>query len=360
MADLAESVKKSLARLNSKLTKKGADSVVMSPGSDSFNSSISYGISTQSFMLDLAIGRPGFPAGRLTEIAGLESSSKSTLALHSLAEVQRIGGVGVLIETENGFDASRAQNIGVNLDTLMIGQPETMESVFETIDCFIRDIRGTMRFKGPVLIVWDSVAATPVSAELEGEYGDALMGAHARVISKAMRKLIALVAHEGITLIFINQLKTDLKKTYGGESHVTFGGKAIRFAASIRIEVKRRKAIIGKDKNPTGIEVRISIVKNKIAPPFNKADICIGFKSGLDKGQDLLDAGLYMGIITEPSPGWFEYKGVKFQSASWRKVIKDKLGGGRKLLKEMYAYAYKEKWLIPYGESIGGSSTDEL
>lgn len=341
-----ESVAKSLARLNG--GKFGTR--FTSPGQDAFLSEIAYGISTQSFLLDLAIGRPGYPSGRLVEIAGLESSSKSTLVLHALAQTQKDGGMAVLIETEQGFDTERAMLIGVNPDTLWISQPETMEEAFEDMERAIRDIRGSMRHKGPLTVAWDSLAATPVLAEVEGDYGDSLMGAHARVISRSLRKLVRLVAEKQVVLLFVNQLKTDLKQTYGGETHVTFGGKAPRFAASVRLEVKKRKRLLDAKKTPVGIEVTTSVIKNKIAAPFKKADYLVGFRAGINRAADLLDGGVLVGAITETSPGWFEYAGVKFQRSTWTRAIKQKLGGSPKVITDLYAFAVKEGFLKPYAQ----------
>ena len=228
-----------------------------------------YGVGAQSNMINLAIGRPGFPAGRLTEIVGQEASSKSTLGYHILAECQRVGGIGVLVETEETFETSRLKKLGIKVDDLIICQPKHMEEVFAVMEMNIMELRKS--HSGPIVIVWDSVASTPVLEETESEYDDNTMAVAARFLSKAMRKFIRVIAEQKIVVVFMNQLKATLD-IYSGEKFVSYGGKAIKFHSSIRLWVKTRKADLEMNKEKgnelIGQMVQVQNIKNKMGLVF--------------------------------------------------------------------------------------------
>ncbi len=258
-------------------------------------------IPTGSISLDLALGVGGFPKGRVLEIYGPESSGKTTLTLHMIAEVQKRGGLAAFIDAEHALDPEYAKRIGVKLEDLLISQPDNGEQALDIVETLVRS-------NGLDLIVIDSVAALTPRNEIEGEMGDSHMGLHARLMSQALRKLTAIISKTQTTVVFINQIRMKIGVMFGNPETTT-GGNALKFYASVRIEV-RRSAQIKNGEKIVGNRVKVKIVKNKVAPPFKTCEFDIMYNEGISAAGDLLDTGVLVGTI-EKSGNTFLFGEVK-------------------------------------------------
>ena len=282
-------------------------------------------IPTGSIGLNYALGVGGYPRGRIIEIYGPESSGKTTLAIHAIAEAQKMGGIAAIIDAEHAFDRFYAEQLGVDVNSLLISQPDNGEQALEIADQLIRS-------SAIDIIVIDSVAALTPKAEIEGEMGDSKMGLQARLMSQALRKLTATISKTNTTCIFINQLREKLGVLFGNPETAT-GGNALKFYASVRLDIRKRSAIKDGD-TVIGNETRVKIVKNKVAPPFRKAEFEIMFGEGISKTGEILDLGVEYDII-QKSGSWFSYNGAKL--AQGRDATKALLRDNPELCDELEA-----------------------
>lgn len=283
-------------------------------------------IPSGSLGLDIALGVGGYPRGRIVEIYGQESSGKTTLAIHAIAEVQRTGGIAAIIDAEHAFDPSYAVKLGVDVDKLWISQPDNGEQALDIAEQLIRS--------GAVdLIIVDSVAALTPKKEIEGEMGDSLVGLHARLMSQALRKITGAIAKSNACCIFINQMREKIGASYGTSPETTTGGNALKFYASVRIEIRRSSQIKDGD-DVQGNLTKVKVVKNKVAPPFRRAQFDIVYGEGISRLGEVIDLGVELEIIKK-SGSWFSYGATKLGQG--REAVKEMLRDNVELMDELSA-----------------------
>ncbi|MFD2563723.1 recombinase RecA [Aquimarina rubra] len=281
-------------------------------------------ISTGSLGLDLALGVGGYPRGRVIEIFGPESSGKTTLTIHAIAQAQKAGGIAAFIDAEHAFDRFYAEKLGVDIDNLIISQPDNGEQALEIADNLIRS--GAID-----IIVIDSVAALTPKSEIEGEMGDSKMGLHARLMSQALRKLTSSISKTNCTVIFINQLREKIGVMFGNPETTT-GGNALKFYASVRLDIRRSTQIKDSNSEVQGNKTRVKVVKNKVAPPFRTAEFDIMYGMGISKTGEIIDIGVDYEIIKK-SGSWFSYQDTKLGQG--RDAVKALLNDNPELMEEL-------------------------
>ena len=297
-------------------------------------------ISTGSLGLDIALGIGGLPRGRVTEIYGPESSGKTTLTLHAIAEAQKAGGLAAFIDAEHAFDKSYAEKLGIDTENLLISQPDNGEQALEIAEHLIRS--GAID-----IIVIDSVAALVPKAELEGEMGESKMGLQARLMSQALRKLTGTISKTGCACIFINQLREKIGIVFGNPETTT-GGNALKFYASVRLDIRRIGQIKESPDDITGNRVKVKVVKNKVAPPFKVVEFDIMYGRGISKSGEIVDIGVELNVI-QKSGSWFSYSGNKLGQG--RDSVKQLIEDNPELMAELEK-KIKEKLAAPEGAKV--------
>ncbi|QSS98195.1 recombinase RecA [Psychroflexus sp. ALD_RP9] len=281
-------------------------------------------ISSGSLGLDLALGVGGYPRGRVIEIYGPESSGKTTLTLHAIAEAQKAGGIAAFIDAEHAFDRVYAEKLGVDIDNLIISQPDHGEQALEIADNLIRS--GAID-----IVIVDSVAALTPKSEIEGEMGDSKMGLHARLMSQALRKLTSSISKTNCTVIFINQLREKIGVMFGNPETTT-GGNALKFYASVRLDIRRSTQIKNSNSDVMGNKTRVKVVKNKVAPPFKMAEFDIMYGEGISKIGEIIDIGVDYEIVKKAG-SWFSYEDTKLGQG--RDAVKTLLKDNPELMEEL-------------------------
>jgi recombination protein RecA len=330
--------KKALELAIGHIKKQFGDGAIMSLGKHSADREIGI-IKTGALSLDIALGIGGLPRGRIVEIFGPESSGKSTLALHAVANAQRSGGVAAYIDAEHALDPAYAARIGVNIDDLLISQPDSGEEALNIAELLARS-------NAVDLIVIDSVAALVPKSELEGEIGDTFVGLQARLMSQALRKLTAALSKSNTCAIFINQIREKIGVMYGSPETTT-GGRALKFYSSVRLDIRRMAGIKTSDTTEIGNRVKVKVVKNKMAPPFQVGEFDILFNEGISRAGSVIDMATELNII-EKKGAWHSYKGERLGQG--RETVREVLKNNTKLLEEIESLVFnasKDKPLKP-------------
>ena len=330
--------KKALEMAMSQIEKQFGKGSVMKLGE--FKAMEVEAISTGALSLDMALGIGGVPRGRIIEVFGPESSGKTTLALHVVAEAQKLGGEAAFIDAEHALDPVYAKKLGVDIDNLIVSQPDTGEQALEITESLVRS--GALD-----VIVVDSVAALVPKAEIDGDMGDSHMGLQARLMSQALRKLAGAINKSKTVLIFINQLREKIGVMFGNPETTT-GGRALKFYASVRLDIRRIENI-KQDGEVTGNRVRVKVIKNKVAPPFREAEFDIVYGEGISKAGNILDMAVNMDII-EKSGSWFSYNGERIGQG--RENVKKLLQDNPKMLEEVEAKV-RANFKKGFEESLG-------
>ena len=305
-------------------------------------------VSTGSLGLDIALGVGGLPRGRITEIYGPESSGKTSLALHVVAEAQKMGGTCAVVDAEHALDPVYAAKLGCDVENLLISQPDTGEQALEIADTLVRS--GAL----DVLVI-DSVAALVPKAELEGEMGDAHVGLQARLMSQALRKITGSISKSKTIVIFINQIRMKIGVMFGNPE-TTAGGNALKFYSSVRLDIRRGKSIMDKD-DAVGSITTVKVVKNKVSPPFRKVNFDIVFGEGISKTGEILDLGVECGVV-EKSGSWYSYKGKKIGQG--REKAKQFLKDNPNISKDIETVIREKKGLVANSMLISDGDTEEL
>lgn len=326
--------KKALSLAVAQIKKQFGDGAIMSLGKHSSEREVSV-IRTGALALDIALGIGGLPRGRIVEIYGPESSGKSTLATHVVANAQKNGGVAAYIDAEHALDPSYAARIGVNIDDLLISQPDSGEEALNIAEMLARS-------NAIDVIVIDSVAALVPKSELEGDIGDQFVGLQARLMSQALRKLTSALAKSNTCAIFINQIREKIGVMYGNPETTT-GGRALKFYSSIRLDIRRTAGIKGPDNSEIGNRVKVKVSKNKMAPPFQVAEFDILFNEGISRTGSAIDMATEFNIVDKKG-AWFSYKGQRLGQG--REAVREELKNNPKLLEEienLILQQYKDK-----------------
>lgn len=337
--------KKALENALSYIKKQFGDGAIMTLGKHSADREINV-IKTGALSLDAALGIGGLPRGRIVEIYGPESSGKSTLALHVVANAQRNGGVAAYIDAEHALDPAYAAKIGVNIDDLLICQPDSGEEALNIAETLARS-------NAIDVIIVDSVAALVPKMELEGEIGDSFMGLQARMMSQALRKLTAALSKSNTCAVFINQIREKIGVVYGNPETTT-GGRALKFYSSVRLEIRRTAGIKGADNSEIGNRVKVKVAKNKMAPPFLVAEFDILFNEGISRTGTAIDMATEYNIVDKKG-AWFSYKGQRLGQG--REAVREELKNNPKLLEEI-----EKLIMVQYEQkrgSVTGSATAE-
>jgi recombination protein RecA len=298
-------------------------------------------ISTGSLGLDLALGIGGIPRGRIVEVYGPESSGKTTLSLHCIAEAQKTGGIAAFIDAEHAFDKTYAEKLGINIENLLISQPDNGEQALEIAEHLIRS--GTID-----IIVIDSVAALVPRSELEGDMGDSKMGLQARLMSQALRKLTGAISKTGCSCIFINQLREKIGVVFGNPETTT-GGNALKFYASVRLDIRRLSQIKDSTGEVLGNRTKVKVVKNKVAPPFKVVEFDIIYGEGISKVGEIVDLGVALNVI-QKAGSWFSYGGNKL--AQGRDAVKGLLQDNPELLDTLQGLIHAQIHNVPHHQAI--------
>lgn len=333
--------KKALEAALSQIEKQFGDGSIMTLGKHSANREVSV-IKTGAPSLDIALGIGGVPRGRIVEIYGPESSGKSTLATHIVANAQKTGGVAAYIDAEHALDPKYAAKIGVNIDDLIISQPSSGEEALNIAEMLARS-------NAIDVIVVDSVAALVPKSELEGEIGDQFMGLQARMMSQALRKLTATLSKSNTCAVFINQIREKIGVMFGNPETTT-GGRALKFYSSIRMDIRRTESIKGADNAPIGNRVKVKVVKNKMAPPFQEAEFDILFNEGISRLGSIIDLGVDLNII-EKKGAWFSYGGTRLGQG--KETVREELKKQPKLADEI------EKMIMAKAAEAAATSTPQ-